>query len=96
MKTKTLPSSETSEKQTASEPSPSQPCSVGNWVRPQDPDWEDWNAIDDTILVLTTKGLRLVEVPEEYHPRYDNGDPVGGDPEQFWDAWCRVDPPRNA
>jgi hypothetical protein len=70
-------------------------CSVGFWVRTEDPEWNDWNSTDDTILALTTDGLRLVEVPEEYAPRYDNGDPVGDDPEMFWEAWSRIDPPRN-
>ena len=79
---------------TSSGPAP-RPCSVGQWVRPEDADWSEWNSLDDEILVMTAEGPRIVLVPEEFRPSYDNGDPVGSDPDTFWTAWARLNDPLN-
>lgn len=67
--------------------------SVGRWVLDTDPDWNEWNRLDGEILVMTTEGLRLVDIPEEFAPVYRDDGPVGNDPDTFWTAWARINDP---
>lgn len=67
------------------------PCSGPpgfGWVVRGHPQWEDWNAWNDRILVRTGDGFFVVYVPEDGFPEYEHLDELA-DPDE-WEAWSAI------